>query len=204
MPLENIKSVLEPIAQSEEVGIQINQAGNSLTIVLNRHTGKTEIDYPHIAEKMRDALQQTSLPDNTSIRFYGRKKGIQKTEWQANFKLRKDITSASQINPQNSALTKTKESSPQNLFDKFRSVQETVAAIALVGIFGVLLTNSVAGQKTKAVTWEYRIESIPDLTFTENMNNLGDDGWQLVFARRAQDSITDEFSYECIFKKEVQ
>jgi hypothetical protein len=33
------------------------------------------------------------------------------------------------------------------------------------------------------------------------MNELGEEGWELVFARRAQDSITDEFSYECIFKR---
>jgi len=33
------------------------------------------------------------------------------------------------------------------------------------------------------------------------MNQMGTEGWELVFARRAQDSTTDEFSYEVIFKR---
>lgn len=50
-------------------------------------------------------------------------------------------------------------------------------------------------------TWEYRIDSINDLHFQSEMNSLGEEGWELVFARRARNSITDEFSYECIFKR---
>lgn len=51
------------------------------------------------------------------------------------------------------------------------------------------------------MVWEYRIESVPDLSFDETMNEFGDEGWELVFARRAQNSITKDFSYECIFKR---
>lgn len=51
--------------------------------------------------------------------------------------------------------------------------------------------------------WEYTIESIPDLGFGTAMNNLGKQGWEMVFARRASSgaSYNAEFSYEVIFKR---
>lgn len=48
--------------------------------------------------------------------------------------------------------------------------------------------------------WEYMIDSIPDSIFTTIMNLHGEDGWELVFARRAS-NIDDSFSYEVIFKR---
>lgn len=55
-----------------------------------------------------------------------------------------------------------------------------------------------------SLRWEYTIESVPDLTFSQTMDALGKQGWELVFARRAQDSLSDKFSYECIFKRSVR
>ena len=77
-----------------------------------------------------------------------------------------------------------------------RSLSES---LFIVGIFLILLTNSLAGQKTKSVEWEYTIEAVPDLTFTETMDRYGKSGWELVTARRAVDEGTA--SYECIFKR---
>jgi hypothetical protein len=51
-------------------------------------------------------------------------------------------------------------------------------------------------------TVQYRIEDVSDSGFTKTMNELGADGWELVFARRASDDITHSvFSYEVIFKR---
>ncbi len=48
--------------------------------------------------------------------------------------------------------------------------------------------------------WEYMIESPSDYTFSSTMDRYGEQGWELVFARRASDS-SGSMSYECIFKR---
>lgn len=52
--------------------------------------------------------------------------------------------------------------------------------------------------------WDYMIRSVPDLSFTYVMTELGSAGWELVFARRASNGETGGLmvmSYECIFKR---
>lgn len=48
--------------------------------------------------------------------------------------------------------------------------------------------------------WEYYIRGIRDSTWTTEMDLLGKNGWELITARRAQDSKGD-MQYECIFKR---
>lgn len=49
--------------------------------------------------------------------------------------------------------------------------------------------------------WEYRIESPSDVIFDLEMKQLGREGWELVFARRATSRNSDNASYEIIFKR---
>jgi hypothetical protein len=61
----------------------------------------------------------------------------------------------------------------------------------------------------------YRIESFEDYEFRVKINELGNDGWELVFARRALRTkgfkydrdlgITEDYEgvYECIFRKKI-
>lgn len=49
--------------------------------------------------------------------------------------------------------------------------------------------------------WEYTIESPSDLQIEEELDRLGAEGWELVAARRATSSISDNVSYEMIFKR---
>ena len=77
--------------------------------------------------------------------------------------------------------------------------KDIISTGALVGIFLILLLNFFAGQKPRSVEWEYKIEAVPDLIFTQSMDMYGKEGWELVTARRAVDDGTA--SYECIFKR---
>jgi len=51
-------------------------------------------------------------------------------------------------------------------------------------------------------SYEYKIETVNDLTWDLTMKRLGEAGWELVFARRARNPITDSYGYESIFKRE--
>jgi len=206
MSLQEIQSKLNAIAQNENLGLQVNQAGKQLTIVLNRPPSNTDVDYSQIAQEMMSVLQGMHPDGVTGVKFYGREKGGKQAEWQDFHSLNGSVlpTTSDKASPsatRNQPVGSVANTSPNNFFERFKLVQGTVSALALLGILGVLIINSFAGQKVQPVGYEYRIESIPDLTFEESMDELGEEGWELVFARRAQNSITDEFSYECIFKK---
>lgn len=67
-------------------------------------------------------------------------------------------------------------------------------------IISVLIAFMGCSQAQKPIKWEYKIAEVPDTNFTEDMGKLGDEGWELVFARRAS-SENGEFSYEMIFKR---
>lgn len=51
--------------------------------------------------------------------------------------------------------------------------------------------------------FEYLVDSIPDLEWGSKAQELGEEGWELVFARRARDS-GDKFLYECIFQRQIR
>jgi len=48
--------------------------------------------------------------------------------------------------------------------------------------------------------WEYKVETPMDAFFSTSMDSYGEEGWELVTARRAKGSL-DQFGYECIFKR---
>ena len=81
-----------------------------------------------------------------------------------------------------------------------------VATCLLAGIFVLQLWNSFGHvPKVTQNSWEYKITSVPDGSFDNEMNMLGKEGWELVFARRASDGMTSSptFSYEMILKRPI-
>ncbi len=96
-----------------------------------------------------------------------------------------------------------------------RAVVPTASAgPRLAGIYVLLLI--IAGLLTALVLhlpaqgvvrpqWEYTLKDVPDADFTDQMNNMGKEGWDVVTARRASDGAdTPTFSYEIVFKRAKQ
>lgn len=89
----------------------------------------------------------------------------------------------------------------QNVHHPPRRLTDIILVALLVVIVGLLSWNMLRVEK-----WEYKIEAVNDLTFTTDINKLGEEGWELVFARRASVGAVDTgakpgFSYEMIFKR---
>jgi hypothetical protein len=51
------------------------------------------------------------------------------------------------------------------------------------------------------VKYDYMVDSIPDLEWSSKGQALGQEGWEMVFARRASDG-NDNMLYECIFQRQ--
>src|SRR5258708_7129671 len=60
--------------------------------------------------------------------------------------------------------------------------------------------------ESAAQRWEYLIGSIPDDEFRGQMDKLGNERWEMIFARRASDGsdYKPKMSYELIFKRTVR
>jgi hypothetical protein len=70
-------------------------------------------------------------------------------------------------------------------------------------VFTLLIFGGCTQQppEKKLTKWEYTIESIPDVEFTKKINELGAQGWELTFARRAMSDGSG--IYEIIFKRPI-
>jgi len=77
---------------------------------------------------------------------------------------------------------------------------ELMILVVVFGQFGCTQrTSNPAGEK-----WEYKISSFKDEEFVTEMNKAGEDGWELVFARRLVQTKSDleARSDECSLKDE--
>jgi hypothetical protein len=80
----------------------------------------------------------------------------------------------------------------------------TIALVLLIVIIAIQGWNILRPEPR----WEYKIETISDAIFPTQVNSLGSDGWELVFARRATTGPTESekpiFAYEMIFKRKAR
>jgi len=74
------------------------------------------------------------------------------------------------------------------------------ATPVLLGCLLAIHTFGLASNDLILKQWEYKIESPSDSLVLESLDNWGEDGWELVFARRATSSYSDP-SYEMIFRR---
>lgn len=210
---QELPSILKSCLPSNDLTLQVNQSGSHLSVVINRPITATSVNYEEIAEQLITKIRTLKLPNVQSVKLYGRPAKSKQVEWQASHSLliedsnpfdaglSHSKTAVSQASTP-TASAKPAKSSFQTYLEQFSYYSNVISAASLLGLLLLLGFNTLAGQKTQIVTYEYKIDSIPDSSFTETMNQLGTEGWELTFARRAQDSTTETFSYECIFKRQ--
>jgi len=201
--VQEIQTALSSCLPSKDLRLQVNHTGNQLSVVINRSLDQKAVNYDDLANVLIIKLRSLNLPNITAAKFYGRPANTKQIEWQTSLSIKDEIakptvSNSSAVNITSSQKQKAKF---QNYLEQFSHYSNVISAASLLGLLLLLGFNTLAGQKTQAVVWEYKIESVPDLAFTETMDQLGTGGWELTAARRAQDSTTDDFSYECIFKR---
>lgn len=208
--VQSLQSALSQCLPDQTLRLQVNQSGSQVSIVVNRPLDNPNVDYSGLAEVLLAKLKTLSLPNVTSAKFYGRPANTKQIEWQATHPLQPEGSQSvvtSHVVPASKAVTVSQaglKSKFQTYLEQFSHYSNVISAASLLGLLLLLGFNTLAGQKTQTIVWEYKIDSVPDLSFTTTMNQMGEQGWELTFARRAQDSTTDTFSYECIFKRPKQ
>jgi hypothetical protein len=212
MTRDEIKESLSQEVQDLGLILQTKQIGNELIIMANFPQQATEASFKEAVSLLVEKLNFLKPSGIQKLKLYGKRAGVNQAQWQ--------YTHAFQFAPASS--NKPDEPLKKNGYQKpVATVSSSTAPASATGfrfqgllipllLAGVLLTqvadlffNTLFRKPPEPLTFEYQIESIPDLDFTETMNRYGAEGWELVFARRALDSITDDASYECIFKRVV-
>lgn len=84
--------------------------------------------------------------------------------------------------------------------------------ILILAAVAVVFLGMLTFHTNPPTRWQYEIQDIPDEQFQTQMNSLGNQGWELVFARRAAESDSSDdvdsttpavFDYEVILKRPV-
>ncbi len=76
------------------------------------------------------------------------------------------------------------------------AIEKTQSAVGALG-------KKVDDLRDVVPLWEYKLANPSDVEFEHEVNLLGAQGWELVFARRARDSSADSMEYEMVFKRRV-
>ena len=203
--VQEVQSILSSCLANKNLALQVNQTGNQLSVMINRSVNQSAIDYESVAETLMAKLRSLNLPNVSTVKLYGRAANTKQVEWQTSHPLITETAKPSVSSFSNGnasiAISQKPKSKFQGYLEQFSQYANVISAASLLGLLVLLGFNTFAGQKTQAVVYEYKIASVPDLTFTETMNVQGSEGWELVFARRAKESSSDDFTYECIFKR---
>ena len=89
---------------------------------------------------------------------------------------------------------------PQAPASASKSNSLTFVLIGLVAAILVIQLLSIRLNMPASVQWEYKIVSPKDSVIIEELDDLGEQGWEVVTARRAS-GYNDSYSYEMILKR---
>lgn len=94
------------------------------------------------------------------------------------------------------SLSPLKQIPTEQISSKFRQFTNRSEYILLAIFVGLIFSQC------SKPSYEYTVTSPSDYSFSESMSEYGSEGWKAVSCRRAMDSVTDDYSYECIMVRE--
>lgn len=82
----------------------------------------------------------------------------------------------------------------------FTGCSAILSLVTLMLVFGIRADASHLSTGPMQERWEYIVVALPDPSFEADAKKLGDEGWEIITARRASNE-RDEYSYEVIAKR---
>ena len=105
----------------------------------------------------------------------------------------------------NKTVSESEDLNPDENTDPFEPVQSFYFKDYLpwvnTGLIFIIALTLLFGFRASQPSYEYKITTIDDIGFDSEINKFGNDGWEVVFARRALISESDDYAYELIFKR---
>ncbi len=192
--IQAIATLMNKALLPKEITVQISITGESITVI---GESKETIEQSFFVDYVHKAIGKLNLPTKR-LYIRGQITGNKNPIWRQTINLQTEI-------PKPAVITKNNSTS-KSKFDGFNILiqfREIINTIFLGGILGILVFNLWWERQPKTVEWDYKIESFEDVIFDGGMNRMGNEGWELVSARRALTGPDADRRgvYECIFRR---
>lgn len=190
-----ISALMNKALENKGITTKVNISGESITVI---GESQETIEQSFFVDYVRKVIDKLELSTIKRLYIRGQITNNKTPVWRQTINLEPEIPK-SIINPENSVISKPKF----DVFNILIQFREIINTALLIGILTTLLFSLHWEPQPKTVEWEYKIESFEDILFDSGMNRMGNEGWELVSARRALTG--EEYSrrgiYECIFKR---
>lgn len=192
-----ITTLMNQALETKEITVQISITGRSMTIV---GESQANIEQSFFVDYVRQTIKKLKLSTVKTMYIKGQITDTKTPIWTQIIDLEDEMLIQ---NGQSNFVSQLNHSQVFNILIQFREIINT---IFLGGILGILFFNLFWEQQPKTVEWEYKTESFEDAMFDSSINRIGQQGWELVFARRALTGgdYSRRGIYECIFKRPKQ
>ncbi len=196
-----IVTLMNKALEPKEITVKVSIKDDNLTITAE---AKEVPEQSFFVDYVQKAVAKLNLAKIKFLYIRGQVTGSKHPTWRQTINLQvHQILPIPALNTQTSSSNSKPKSNQFNVFNILVQFREIINTVFLGGIVGILVFNLWWQQQPKNLQYEYKIESFDDIVFDIGINKLGDEGWELVFARRALTG--EEYSrkgiYECIFRR---
>lgn len=198
---EAIASLMNKALETKGIKVQVNIKDDSLTVTAE---AQELPEQSFMVDYVRKCISKLNLARIKTIYIRGQLTGSKYPAWRQTIDLKDNkVLQIPAINTSTSSTNSKSKSERVSIFNILVQFREIINTTLLGAILAVLAFNLWWQRQPKNVQYEYKIESLEDVVFDTSINRLGDEGWELVFARRALAGEDDSRRgiYECIFRR---
>ncbi|MBD2505157.1 hypothetical protein [Anabaena azotica] len=196
-----ISSLMNKALEAKGIKVQASIKDDSVTVTAE---AQELPEQSFMVDYVSKCISKLNLSRIKFIYIRGQLTGSKYPAWRQTIDLKDNkVLQIPAINKSTSSTNSKSQLGQVSIFNILVQFREIINTTLLGAILAVLAFNLWWQRQPKNVQYEYKIESLEDVVFDTSINRLGDEGWELVFARRAL--AGEEYSrrgiYECIFRR---